>query len=390
MRDIRFPARAFGSAVLLGYVLVIACSDEGADDSGNGPQPDPQALFRNVQEELVTTCGGANGSCHVRGTQAPRWLADPDPYQSARAYRGILPVTRDSSDSILLTQVQHSGPALSRYPALYDKVAAWIQSELPTPILPATPKFSVQDGFNVVPLDTLAPNLSGARLTFLATQANSVLTLSALRVQAPSTANLTIKSPFFVMLPRSGKVVADPKSNGFEGDLTVEAGTTQDLFAGKMILLRWDTAGQLKLVFNEITSTPGQGASQKCNALDVFREKALPAMQTQVDILADDTDGGVPGTVIGKGSCIGCHGKEPPPGDPPEPPVQAMDLRAYATAPADACAQARNRIDFADKSKSALLLNPQGKGNPNHPMKSLAESDPVLAGINAWIQAEQR
>ncbi len=390
MTDIRFPARAFGSAVLLAGVLVVACSDDGTDDPGDGAQPDPQALFRNVQEELVATCGGANGSCHVRGAQAPRWLADPDPYASARAYRGILPVTRDSSDSILLTQVQHAGPALSRYPVLYDKVAAWIQSELPKPILPATPKFSVQDGFNVVPLDTLAPNLSGARLTFLAAQANSVLTLSALRVEAPITANLTIKSPFFVMLPRSGKVVADPSSNGFEGDLTVEAGTTQELFGGKMILLRWDRAGQLKLVFNDITSTPGQGASQKCTALDVFRDKALPAMQTQVDILADDTDGGVPGPVIGKGSCIGCHGKEPAAGDPPEPAVQAMDLRAWSTAPADACAQARNRIDFADKTKSALLLNPQGKGNPNHPMKSLAESDPVLAGIDAWIQAEQR
>jgi hypothetical protein len=67
-----------------------------------------------------------------------------------------------------------------------------------------------------------------------------------------------------------------------------------------------------------------------------------------------------------------------------------MDLRNYDADPAKVCAQARFRIDFADKTKSSILLNPQGKGNPSHPMKSLAGTDPVIQGIDAWVQAEQR
>ncbi len=393
MVDFRFRALAVAAAaVLVGTIGSLACSSdpEGSPEGGEGP--DPETLFRGLQQDLVTSCGGANGSCHVRGTQAPRWLADPDPYQSAKSYRGILPFTRDSSDSILLTQVDHVGPSLRRFPGLYDRVASWIQAELPKPPLPATPKFSVQDGFNVVELGTLGSGLAGARLTFLATQANNVLSMSAVRIQAPNTANLTVKSPFFVIHPRSGKVNADPTANGWPNqEMTVDAGTTRDLFNGKMIILRWDAAGQLKLVFGELSSTPGQGANQGCTALDDFKNKALPAMSTQVDVTGDDEDGGVPnGTVIGKGSCLGCHAKEPPAGEGPSTAVSAMDLRGYDSDLAKACGQARARINFEDKSKSAILLNPQGTGNPNHPMKALAPTDPVIQGINAWVQAEQR
>lgn len=123
--------------------------------------------------------------------------------------------------------------------------------------LPATGLFAVQDGFNVVDLGNLGSGLSGARVTFVATQANNVLTMSALKITAPKSSNVSLKSPFFVVHPRSGKVNADPKSNGFDGDLTVDAGTTRrNLFSGKMIILRWDAAGQLKLVFTELTAAP--------------------------------------------------------------------------------------------------------------------------------------
>lgn len=391
MADIRFRAFALAAtAALFGTLGSLACSKSTDSSDETFRTADPETQFRALQDDLVSTCGGANGSCHVRGTQAPRWLADPDPYVSAKGYRGILPITRDSSDSILLTQVDHVGPSLQRYPKLYDRVANWIQSELPKPALPATGKFSVTDGFNVVELGPVADGLLGARLTFVATQVNNVLSLSAIRIQAPNTANLAVKAPFFVVHPRSGKVSADPTNGWPNQEMTVPAGTTQDLFTGKMVILRWDQAGQLKLVFSDLTTTPGQGASQGCTALDVFKSKAIPAMSTQTDVYDDPSDGGAPGSIVTKGSCLGCHAKEPAPGDAPEPPVQAMDLRGYDTDPAAACAQARARIDFTDKTKSAILLNPQGKGNPAHPMRGLAESDPIIQGINAWVQAEQR
>ena len=98
-------------------------------------------------------------------------------------------------------------------------------------------------------------------------------------------------------------------------------------------------------------------------------------------------DGGAP-VVVGQKSCIGCHGAEPGAGDAPDEAVQAFDLRGIDTDPAAACGQARNWINFQDKDQSTILLNPTGKGNPVHPMAPVPESDPIVSGIKAWVQAE--
>jgi hypothetical protein len=394
---IALHARAV-TAVGLGAVVFtvgfLACSsskspDNAAQETTNAA---PEPLFRAFQAELVATCGGANGSCHVKGSQAPHWLGEPDAYLSAKKYPGILPETREPGDSTLLTQVDHVGPTLKRYPELYDKVGAWLTAELPPPPLPSTPKFQVASGFNQVNLNAIASGLDGARITFLASEVSAgTLSITALRVYAPQNANLRIESPFFVLLPRNGKVKAEPSVNGFSGELTVKAGASEELFTGKMILTRWDAAGQLKITFKKIESTPAQGPAEGCNALDVFIAKALPAMRTQLDITGDDdNDGGTfDASVIGKGSCIGCHGLAGDPATGPHPAVQAMDLRAADTDPATACGFARQYIAFEDKAQSLILLNPTGKANPNHPIKPLAETDPIMTGLQEWVNAEQ-
>jgi hypothetical protein len=113
-------------------------------------------------------------------------------------------------------------------------------------------------------------------------------------------------------------------------------------------------------------------------------------MRAQLDITADDNnDGGTfDGSVIGQGSCVGCHAR---PDDPagPYPGVQAMDLRAVDTNAALACGFARQQIAFENKAQSLILLNPLGKANPNHPMKPLLPDDPIMKGIQAWVDAEQ-
>jgi len=381
-----------GSALLT--IAVLACSS----DASEAPPPttpsavDPEPLFRALQSDLVSTCGGTNGSCHVKGATAPHWLGDPDPYLSAKKYPGILPATREVGDSTILTQVDHAGPTLKRYPQLYDRVGAWLSAELPPPPLPSTPKFQVVSGFNQVNLNTIGSGLDGARITFLATEASvGTLAITALRVFAPQTANLRIESPFFVILPRNGKVKAEPSVNGFSGELTVKAGTSAEFFTGKMILTRYDTAGQLKITFTKLESTPGTGASEGCNALAVFTSLALPAMRAQLDITGDDdNDGGeFDGSVIGKGSCVGCHGRANEPNMAPSTAVQAMDLRTADTDAAIACGFARQHISFENKAQSLILLNPTGKANPNHPIKPLSPDDPIMKGIQAWVDAEQ-
>jgi hypothetical protein len=382
-------AAAFG-------VGVFACSDDPTpEDRGNSEAttPDPAPLFRALEADLVKSCGGANGICHVQGTYqgAPAWLGGSDRYATVKRYRGVLPATKEVGDSILLTQVRHAGPSLKDAPDdLYRRVADWLTAEVPGPPLPNTGAFSVLSGFNSIPLDTVAPGMAGARLNFLAVDSNGTLTLSALKVVAPDNANLKIDSPFFVILPKSGKVKADPESNGFKGELTIPAGQNVDLFTGKMILLRWDPTGQLKIAFNKVESTPGTAILPGCSALELFKTSALPAMRAQVEVLPDDgmdpPDGGEP---LGTSSCLGCHGKEPNPNEAPAPPVQAMDLRAADTDPAAACAQAKIWINLTDKAQSTILLNPTGKGNPQHPMKPVDPSDPIIQGIKAWVDAEK-
>jgi hypothetical protein len=394
------PGLWVGIGAVVAVCGFIACSssDEGADKQFVNVDPEP--LFRALQDDLVYSCGGANGSCHVAGTYqgAPTWLADPDPYTSARRFRGVLPVTREVGDSILLTQVRHAGPALKDIKAtdgkapLYERVAEWLQAELPPPPLPNTGRFSVATGFNQVNLDPIE-GLAGGRITFLATDLNGVLSLTALRFHAPQNKNVKMTSPFFVVLPRSGKVSADPVNNGFDGELTVPAGTSAEMYAGKMVLLRWDAAGQLKIVFKAISTTDGQGAAGGCTALELFKTKAIPAMQSQVQVIdTAEGDGGVPagdaGTVIGQSSCLGCHGDSTDPVGYPEA-VGAMDLRGFDADPAKACAQARNWINFQNRAESTLLTNPTGKANPNHPIKPLAAGDPILTGLTEWVNAEQ-
>lgn len=388
------------AALVLGSMLVtfaiFACSSSESSDGGPEAGPgttDPEPLFRSLQADLVSSCGGANGSCHVKGSQAPHWLGDPDPYLSAKKYPGILPATREPGDSTVLTQVEHTGPSLKRFPALYDRVGAWLSAELPPPPLPSTAKFQVASGFNQVNLNSIGSGLDGAKITFLATEASvGTLSMTAIRVFAPQNANLRIESPFFVILPRNGKVKAEPTVNGYTGELTVPAGTSKELFTGKMILTRWDNAGQLKITFTKLESTPGQGASEGCSALEIFKTKALPAMRAQLDITGDDdNDGGTfDGSVIGKGSCVGCHGRADEPGMGPHTAVQAMDLRAADTDPAVACGYARQHIAFENKAQSLILLNPTGKANPNHPIKPLADTDPIILGIKEWVDAEQQ
>lgn len=394
LSHVRAVAALLAASALIG-IGFLACGNDEEEGTGQPDSPigkDPEPYFRDLESDLKASCGGTNGRCHINGTyqNAPKWLGDPDAYVSIRKYRGILPATKEVGDSILLTQVRHAGPALKDAPNdLYRRVADWLVAEVPPPPLPNTGSFPVVSGYNSVALDTVASGLSGARISFLATEANGVLTLNALKIVAPANANVKIKDPFFVILPRNGKVKADPEVNGFKGELTVAAGTSVDLYTGRMILLQWDPAGALKIAFQSIESTPGQGVAQTCTALDAFKNSAIPAMRMPIDVYDYDyyVDGGEP-VVVGQKSCIGCHAAEPGSGEAPDQAVGALDLRGIDTDPSVACGQARNWINFQNKDQSTILLNPTGKGNPVHPMKPVPDGDPIVAGIKAWVQAE--
>jgi hypothetical protein len=344
-------------------------------------------MFRAFQAELVAKCGGNGGVCHQNGTfmNAPKWLAQPDPYVSAKNYPGIIPDSNDPLDSKLLTQVEHEGPALISSPDLFDRVRAWIVAEVNArgSKLPATDPFSVVDGSNEVDLSKLAGGLQGAKITFTASNGNGLLTILEMKISAPFPKALHIDTPFFVIMPSKGPVITDTV-DGFPGPLDVPNGQTVDFYGGSAVLKKWDPAGKLKIVFNKFDALAplDGGTSGACNALSAFTTNAVPALKA--DLGSGDT-------------CFGCHGGGLGAAQ------FAMDLAALDSDPATACAQAKNRINPKDPAKSQILLTPTGdpSGDPSHPVRSVCPNQTTddaglsrcvpqatIGGLTAWINAE--
>ncbi len=377
------PLRSARAALALTIVAVTsglafaACSGGDAlppakDASAEAASPTPEQIFRAIEPQLVAQCGGTGGQCHVNGTfaSAPKWLGPPDKYASAKAYRGILPATGDPDDSILLTQIEHTGPSLQSNKDLFGRVRTWIGAELAssTAKLPSSALVQVNDGLNTIDLPSV-----GAKVTFSAQTNNDVITLSAIRLTAGKTA-VRFKDPFFVVVPQKGKIVTDPTVNGFEtGLVTLNAAASADI--GTLILIRWQAGNKVKIVFKVLEAAQPNadaGPTGECTALDVFKQKASPAFQTDVPLV----DGGTR-------SCFFCHSG----GD--DVAKNALDLSQLTTNPGAACAQARNYVNFADRGKSIIILNPTGQANPSHPVQALQASGPVVTAIRAWVDAEK-
>jgi hypothetical protein len=363
--------------VATGGLVFAACGGGDAapparDASAEAASPTPEQLFRALEPQLVGQCGGTGGQCHVNGTfaSAPKWLGPPDAYASSKAYRGILPATGDPDDSILLTQIEHTGPSLQSNKDLFGKVRTWVGAELAssTAKLPSSALVLVNDGLNTIDLPSV-----GAKVTFSAQTNNDVITLAAIRLTAGKTA-LRFKDPFFVVVPAKGKVVTDPTVNGFEtGLVTLNPGAAADI--GTLILIRWQAGNKVKIVFKVLEAAPPSadaGPTGECTALSVFTQKAAPAFQTEVPLVEGGTH-----------SCFYCHSGAD------DVAKNALDLSQLTTNPAAACAQARNYINFADRAKSIIILNPTGQANPSHPVQALQESGPVVTAIRAWVDAEK-
>ncbi len=344
----------------------------GSGDGATGPMLSAIEQFRALQPELVATCGGTNGVCHVSGAldNAGKWLAPPDPYVSAKAWRGIVPDDNILEHSIVLTQIAHTGPSLASSPALYAKVREWIAAEINGAVLSGSDAFAVHAGYNVVDISKAAAGADGAKLRFTAAFGNDVLTLTGINIAAPSARGLSMTTPFFVVLPASGPVISDT-NNGFIGDLEVPVGENRDVFGGSLVFLKFATTTKLQIVFQAIASTDpplDAGATTGgCKSVATFTSSAVPAFKL-------DLGGGQ--------TCLGCHGG----GN--DVAVNAMDLTAVGTDDARACAQALNYVNTTDEPKSQIIQIPTGGpgGNTNHAIQNAP--DAFTQGILGWIRNE--
>lgn len=388
---------------LLAATAAFACSDEKEDGQSTNTTPTgdtPEALFRAVQADLVKTCGGVGGACHVdgkhqnpQGDAAARWLGPGDPYLVAKAYPGIVPITNDPRDSKLLTQIEHEGPALVSIPTLFEGVRKWVTAEVAAAgaTHPVTEAFYVKKGPNSVSLGALAAGAEGAQLTFTADEVDGTVFLSDMKVTAGARA-IRMTNATLVILPATGPTRIDALG-GFHGDLVVKGGETASFYSGETILQKWNALNKLKLVFDRFevvdVSVPEAGVSG-CKAVDAFVANAGPAFKLD---LGDGT------------TCVTCHGAtNAAPGSAEEVAVTTLDLRALDTTPAEACANALMHVNLADRPNSNLLKTPAGApgGDPTHPVRGVCGGgDPdggsatplcvpptYASGVLAWINAE--
>src|SRR5829696_1481013 len=68
-RSSRSYAFAAFASLVIATVGTFACGDDGvAGTTGPNGGADPEPIFRSLEDDLIGTCGGLNGSCHVRGS----------------------------------------------------------------------------------------------------------------------------------------------------------------------------------------------------------------------------------------------------------------------------------------------------------------------------------
>jgi hypothetical protein len=342
-------------------------SDAGSGDAAAYPKT-PEGLFRALQTDLMTTCGGTGGACHVSGTlkDAPRWLAPPDAYLSAKGYRGVIPADGDLEHSVLLTQIEHTGPALVNSPALWPRVREWIAAEMNVVKAPETAPFAITPGLNTVDLGGVMAGLDGASLAFMAAPGQAGVTLTDMRITGAKLHVLRVESPYVVVVPDRGPVVVDP-SNGFAGELSVGIGETKAFYGGVLVLPKWTATDRLAVAFSTIhlENPPDPGTAGGCRSVASFTASAVPAFQI-------DLGGGA--------TCLGCHAG----GD--DVATNALDLTAVGTSDARACAQALNYVDLADKARSQLVQTPLGHANPVHPITNAPQS--FADGVLRWLANE--
>jgi hypothetical protein len=374
-----------GAVALCGVVGgVVACGPNnilGGDDnnsSGDGggwgsnttysadgaPQPAlAQQLFEVVEPQLVQKCGG---SCHVDGTtlSAPRWLAGPNDYTTIKAYPGI--VVADVYASKLENRPASHPAACLVDPgneALLAQVTTWLTAE--AAILTTAPlaaSNTVNPSTGSVDLSNATTGITGAKITFTATQQGDLLVFQNVMLVAPSASGIHIVSPIFAQIPASGPEIDNTDYSTL--DLEVAAGQSGQIspifyFAG------WVSGSQLKVEFQTIeaatVAASDAGASTTCMDLTDFQNSAAVSM---------------------KANCTSCHGG----GNATA--TSSMDLTALSTNDyATACTQARTQVNTTTPAQSNVLLAPLQM--VTHPVKVFSSSSATgYQQLQTWVNKE--
>jgi hypothetical protein len=398
-----------GVMLAFGSLLALACGEDSTggirqrprltdDDGGNGAKdgaivvpegsifdpdtgrvmPIEEYLFRQLLPDLQQKCGNA---CHAQGTSPgnpPTWLKPPDEYGAVKAYPGA--ITRDPYLSVLINKGQHAGPAVDITdpdPKSFGKrFVEWLNAEavaLKAKPLPSTDPFDVVVGANTVDISKGGTGVTGAKITFTASVAGTVLSLTEIKLVAPAGTGIHIVQPLFIMVPPPpAREEFDPADNFSNVDSTFAAGSTAQLGAGSAIFTgwKWAAGNKLKIAFPKLEPGTAQdgGLAGGCKSVATFQSSAAPVLRGQGGMM----------TV-----CTQCHGNVNNMGA-----TGALNLISLTGANPDfttGCNQALSKVNLANKPASPLLVRPNTAahaGGIANPYATFA------AGINGWLANE--
>ncbi len=355
----RFNSHGF---LILGALLaaasIAACSDSllgtetrtynSTDDGGAGAlvvgsPARGEALFRALEVDLVTSCGGGSGACHLSGAfpgNPPAFLKPPDAYKSIKSTQGM--VVADVSSSAILVKGSHAGPALPD--ALKPRIIEWLTAEaqLLETQRPVSPAFAPVIGSdNDLDVSALGTGVRGVHLKFMATLAGSVLSFSNVRLAAPPGQAVHILHLSLARVPAdlNQPETTDPVDNFSNLDLVVAPGAETTLPPGAALFTgwKWQAGDKLRVQMSKLEPGVLQEAAvvAMCQNPIAFGTAVVPALQT----------------------CLSCHAGG---GNA----VGAMDLSGLQATPQDfatACVRVMSKVDKNAPGDSLIVKKNDGR-----------------------------
>lgn len=375
------------STILTGVVgAFVACSDGGGDGIFNGYDPnhpggggeggtpagegggpgtggvDPaEALYRGLEKDIVTKCGGPGGGCHVSATTfstAPKFLAAPDSYKSIKAFTGI--VVKDVFTSAIITKGVHEGGSIyddgsDAGTSLGKRVEAWLyqeSAELQAIKRPTTDPFAVTIGAdNDVDLSKLATGVTGVHLKFKAQLVGTTLELTNVSLTTAAGSGVHLQHPIFYRVPAKKANPADPDSQDPQDtfsntDVTVSGGATTPLpvpFAIFSGFDPWQPTDKLRIEAYKLEAgiVKEAAVAAMCSNPTNFQNMVVPSL----------TGGGNSAPL----NCLNCHDT----GGGGNGALNLSGLGATKDYPG-ACAAVLNKIDVGTPANSKIIHQVDG------------------------------
>lgn len=392
-------AGVFSAATGFAFVSGLAACTTGSllDESGGSAAvstadagsaaAQAEGLFRKLESDLSTSCGGAEGACHVQGVGgAPAWLKDPDRYVSIKGYDNSQSGSRkfilaNTEESRLFTKGAHSGQELDRRSELGKQVEAWIKAEVAAAAAPKettliSEAVSVSDGAEgSINLSKLGAGMKGAQLTFNVAIRGELLTLTNMQLVAPAANGIRATHPVFLQV-LNGRATPDPGDSCANVDAKVGAGESKVLGPGTLVIPDFKEGAKVAFAFDAVqpyTVVEGGGPQNDGGGGPVGGCKNVPGFQGIASQF----------TTLSR-NCVGCHGA----GGNGQGALDFSELEKGDPDWSAACSAALSQVGLSNKPNSPLILAPAGNLTHAGGKLSAAEQGPYRDAILSWLAGE--